>query len=93
MITALGPLLTLYSHCKPGGFFEIHDLCTRIRSDHEPIPADSQVDKWCGLMREGILKMDRHLDLDFESFGEELRSVGFVDVTVGGHQARVVAVS
>jgi hypothetical protein len=91
MLLVLWPVLTSHSHCKPGGFFEIHDLCTRIRSDHEPIPKDSQVDKWCGLMREGILKMDRHLDLDFESFGKELRSVGFVDVVVSRHQPRVIA--
>ena len=33
-------------------------------------------------MREGIVKMGRHLDLDFEQLGEMLREVGFVDVVV-----------
>ena len=56
-------------HCRPGGYFEIHDLCTRIKSGHVPIPEDNQVDKWCALMNGGIVKMDRKLDLDFERLG------------------------
>ena len=33
-------------------------------------------------MREGIVKMDRHLDLDFERLGGLMREAGFVDVVV-----------
>ena len=33
-------------------------------------------------MREGIVKMDRKLDLDFERLGGLMREVGFVDVVV-----------
>jgi hypothetical protein len=74
--------LTDDSHCRPGGYFEVHDLATRIKSDHIPIPEDSQVDKWCQLMREGIVIMHRKLDLDGERLADLMREVGFTEVVL-----------
>ncbi|OAL21996.1 hypothetical protein AYO22_07593 [Fonsecaea multimorphosa] len=67
---------------KPGGYFELRDLATYLRSDHAPISPDNAVDEWCRLMRQGIVGMGRRLDLDFEELGNLMRQVGFVDVVV-----------
>jgi hypothetical protein len=74
--------LILTRHCKPGGYFELHDLFTNISSDHGPIAEDSAVREWCHLMREGIVKMQRTLELDFEKLAELMREVGFTYVTL-----------
>ncbi|OCT49752.1 methyltransferase domain-containing protein [Cladophialophora carrionii] len=71
-----------FRHCRPGGYFELRDLATYLRSDHVPIREDSAVDEWCRLMREGITGMGRRLDLDFEQLGDLMREVGFVEVVV-----------
>ncbi|EXJ69618.1 uncharacterized protein A1O5_07654 [Cladophialophora psammophila CBS 110553] len=71
-----------FRHCRPGGYFELHDLATYLRSDHAPISPESVVDEWCRLMRQGITGMGRRLDLNFEELGDLMRKVGFVDVVV-----------
>ncbi|KIW93614.1 uncharacterized protein Z519_06219 [Cladophialophora bantiana CBS 173.52] len=71
-----------FRHCRPGGYFELHDLATSLRSDHAPISPDSAVDEWCRLMRQGITGMGRRLDLNFEELGDLMREVGFVGVVV-----------
>lgn len=71
-----------FKHCKPGGYFEVHDLYTCISSDHTPIPEDSPLKEWCILMREGIKGMERTLDLDFQNLAQLMQKVGFVDVVL-----------
>ncbi|KIX06533.1 uncharacterized protein Z518_04509 [Rhinocladiella mackenziei CBS 650.93] len=75
-------LSTAFRHCRPGGYFEIRDQATYLRSDHAPISEDNAVDEWCRLMRQGITSMGRRLDLNFEELGDLMREVGFVDVVV-----------
>ena len=53
-----------------------------IKSDHEPIPEDGRVNEWGRHMRDGIEKMHRRFDLDFDKLRELLHDVGFVDVVV-----------
>ncbi|EXJ81603.1 hypothetical protein A1O1_07668 [Capronia coronata CBS 617.96] len=71
-----------YKHCRPGGYFELHELNTNIHSDHYTIPEDSSIKQWGALMRQGIQVMGRHLDLNFDELANLLRDVGFQDVTV-----------
>ena len=71
-----------FRHTKPGGYFEIQELTTRIESDHYEIPETSSIKQWCGLMRAGIVVMGRRLDLDFEEMSQMVRDVGFEDVVV-----------
>jgi SAM-dependent methyltransferase len=69
-----------FKHCRAGGYFEIHDLYTKVSSDHVPIAEDSAVQEWCVLIREGIKGFNRTLDLDFEQLAQMMRDIGFVDV-------------
>jgi len=69
-----------FKHCKPGGYFELHDLYTNISSDHRPIAENSAVREWCLLIREGIKGMNRSLDVHFDELADLLREVGFTDV-------------
>ncbi|KIV97497.1 hypothetical protein PV10_01247 [Exophiala mesophila] len=71
-----------FRHCRPGGYFEIHEITTRISSDHYTIPENSSIQKWCRLMRQGIQVMGRRLDLHFDKLADLMREVGFEDVHV-----------
>jgi SAM-dependent methyltransferase len=71
-----------WRHTKPGGYFEIHELSTRISSDHYQIPEDSAISQWCAHMRQGIQVMGRHLDLKFNEIADLMKEVGFEDVTL-----------
>jgi SAM-dependent methyltransferase len=71
-----------FRHTRPGGYFEIQELTTRICSDHYTIPETSSIKQWCSLMRQGIEIMGRRLDHDFQDVAQMIRDVGFEDVTV-----------
>jgi len=61
---------------------ELRELTTNFRSDYYTFPPDHAVVKWCQLMKEAIVKMDRHLDLKFDELADLMRDVGFVDVVL-----------
>jgi len=69
-----------YTHCKPGGYFEIQEMNTDIRSDDYVFSEDHVIKQWCSLMREGIRGLGRTLDLDFPALAALMTEVGFEDV-------------
>ncbi|KAL2397735.1 Methyltransferase pytC [Exophiala dermatitidis] len=76
-----------YRHCRPGGYFEIHERqILQIRSDQYPPSEDSSIKQWCALMNQGIQVMGRCLDLDPNEITDLLHEVGFEDVTVTTYQ-------
>jgi hypothetical protein len=69
-------------HIKPGGYFEIQEICSSIRSDHYTFPPDSAMKLWCQKLKEGIVLIDRILDLDWNVLAQQMRNSGFVDVRI-----------
>jgi SAM-dependent methyltransferase len=71
-----------YRATRPGGYFECHELTTRISSDYFNVPVESAMREWCRLMHQGIALMHRHLDLGFAAIASQISAAGFEDVTV-----------
>lgn len=69
-----------YKHCKPGGYFEVQEMHVDLKSDDYIFPEDSNAQKWCALMADGIEKMGRLMILDYERLANTMREAGFVDV-------------
>lgn len=69
-------------HCRPGGYIEIQEVTTSIRSDHYAITEDDCINQWCKLMNQGIRVMGRRLDPDFEELADMMLDVGFDDLMV-----------
>lgn len=75
--------LTLSSrHIKPGGYLEIQEISSSIRSDHYTFPEGSAIKQWCQKLKEGIVLIDRILDLDWDVLAQQMRNAGFVDVRI-----------
>ncbi|KAH7108680.1 S-adenosyl-L-methionine-dependent methyltransferase, partial [Dactylonectria estremocensis] len=69
----------MYSNLVPGGYVEVQEIEVPLKSDDETLKKDHQLFKWCQLLREGTMKLQRPFE-SFDAIKKAMAKAGFIEI-------------